>query len=123
MAVPLRQGRRFPASSPVTRYWLANCVGFSLSGGCRGTVEQVLADFDPYSPSLLEVRIGRRRVRRVPTSAVVAVIPSEQVLIVDPRLALVPHRRLEVSVRLRWTARIVWRGLGVALTLLAALAA
>ena len=38
MAVALRQSRRFDASSPVTRYWLANCVGFTLAGGGRGTV-------------------------------------------------------------------------------------
>jgi len=32
MAVALRQSRRFDSTSPVTRYWIANCVGFSLSG-------------------------------------------------------------------------------------------
>jgi len=47
MAVAMRQSRRFDASSPVTRYWLAHCVGFSLSGGGRGTVERILAEDDP----------------------------------------------------------------------------
>src|SRR5215467_4227365 len=82
MAVALRQSRRFDASSPVTRYWLANCVGFTLAGGGRGTVERILADVNPYDPSMLEVRTGRR-LRRVPTAAVIAVVPSEQVLVVD----------------------------------------
>ena len=77
MAVALRQSRRFDATSPVTRYWLANCVGFSLAGGGRGTVERVLADGNPHDPSLLEVRTSYRRVRRVPTSAVIAVVPQE----------------------------------------------
>jgi hypothetical protein len=123
MGVALRQSRRFDASSPVTRYWLANCVGFSLSGGGRGTVERILADDDPYDPTVLEVRTGRRRVRRVPTSAVIAVVPSEQVLVVDRRRRVTPDRRRDASVRLRWTARAVWRGLSVAATLLAVLGA
>src|SRR5437588_5248794 len=97
MAVAMRQSRRFAAPSPVTRYWLANCVGFSLSGGGRGTVERILVDNDPYDPSLLEVRTSRRRVRRVPTSAVIAVVPSEQVLVVDRRRRLSPDRRRDLS--------------------------
>jgi hypothetical protein len=101
MAVVLRQSRRFDASSPVTRYWLANCVGFTLAGGGRGTVERILADASPYDASLLEVRVGRRRVRRVPTSAVTAVVPSEQVLIVDRRRCLIPDRRRAATLRLR----------------------
>jgi hypothetical protein len=119
----MRQSRRFDASSPVTRYWLAHCVGFSLSGGGRGTVERVLADDDPYDPTMLEVRTGRSRVRRVPTSAVIAVVPSEQVLVVDRRTRLTPDRRRDASVRLRWTARVLWRGLSVAATLVAVLGA
>jgi hypothetical protein len=51
MAVALRKSKRFAASSPVTRYRLANCVGFSLAGGGHGTVERVLADDDPFDPS------------------------------------------------------------------------
>ena len=122
MAVAMRQSRRFAAPSPVTRYWLANCVGFSLSGGGRGTVERVLADDDPYSPSLLEVRTGRRRVRRVPTSAVIAVVPAEQMLVVDHhRRQLMPDRRRNVSLRLRWGARVVWRVLVVGVGILVAL--
>jgi hypothetical protein len=123
MAVALRQSRRFDASSPVTRYWLANCVGFSLTGGGRGTVERILADDDPYDPTVLEVRSGRRRLRRIPISAVIAVVPSEQVIVVGGRRRLTPDRRRDASVRLRWTARVVWRGLSVAATLVAVLGA
>ena len=117
----MRQSRRFDASSPVTRYWLANCVGFSLSGGGRGTVERVLADDDPYEPTVLEVRTGRRRVRRVPTSAVIAVVPSEHVLVVDRRRRMTPDRKRDASVRLRWSARVAWRGLVIGASLLAVL--
>src|SRR5690348_3860383 len=115
MAVALRQSKRFAASSPVTRYWLANCVGFSLAGGGRGTVERILADDDLHDPSVLEVRTGRRRVRRVPTSAVIAVVPQEKVIVVDRRRRIGPDRRRDLALRLRWTARILRRGLVVGL--------
>lgn len=124
MAVAMRQSRRFAAPSPVTRYWLANCVGFSLSGGGRGTVERILADDNPYDPSLLEVRTGRRRVRRVPTSAVIAVVPADQVLVVDHRRrSFVPDRRRNASLRLRWGARVLRRVLVVGIGILVALTA
>ena len=123
MAVSLRQNPRFDASSPVTRYWLANCVGFTLAGGGRGTVERVLTDLDPYDPSFLEVRTGLRRVRRVPTSAIVAVIPAEGVLVVDHRRRLTPDRKRDLSLRLRWGARVLWRVTVVGLGLLVSLAA
>jgi hypothetical protein len=51
MAVVLRQSRRFDAPSPVIRYWIANCVGFSIAGGGHGTVERILADGSPHDPS------------------------------------------------------------------------
>ena len=118
MAVGMRQSRRFDASSPVTRYWLAHCVGFSLSGGDRGTVERILAEDDPYAPTMLEVRTGRR-VRRVPTAAVIAVVPSEEVLVVDRRQRVTPDRRRDLGLRLRWTGRVAWRGVSVGASLLA----
>ena len=124
MAVALRQSRRFAAPSPVTRYWLANCVGFSLSGGGRGTVERILADDNPYDPSLLEVRTGRRRVRRVPTSAVIAVVPSDRVLVVEHRRRhYMSNRRRDASLRLRWSLRVLRRVLVVGIGILAALTA
>src|SRR5215471_5399786 len=119
MAVALRQSRRFDSSSPVTRYWLANCVGFSLSGGGHGTVERVLADISPHDPSLLEVRTSRRKVQRVPTSAVIAVVPQEKVLVVDHRRRVMPDRKRDLSLRLRWSARVLWRILVVSMGLLA----
>jgi hypothetical protein len=57
----------------------------------------------------------------MPVEAVVAVIPADRVLVVDRRLALIPDRRRDVTLRLRWTTRILWRGLGVAMTFLGAL--
>jgi hypothetical protein len=123
MAVALRQSRRFDASSPVTRYWLANCVGFSLAGGGHGTVERVLADGNLHAPSLLEVRTSRRHVRRIPTAAVIAVVPSEQVLVVDRSRRLMPDRRRDLTLRLRWGARVLRRVVVVGLGVLAALAA
>jgi hypothetical protein len=124
MAVALRQSRRFDASSPVTRYWLANCVGFTLAGGGRGTVERVLADLSPHDPSMLEVRVGRHRVRRVPTSAVIAVVPSDHVLVVDRRRHFMPpDRRRNLSLRLRWSGRVLGRGFVVGTGLLLSFAA
>jgi hypothetical protein len=123
MAVAMRQSRRFAAPSPVTRYWLANCVGFSLSGGGRGTVERILADDNPFDPSLLEVRTGRRRVRRVPTSAVIAVVPSDRVLVVDHRRrGFAPDRRRDSILRLRWSLRVLRRVLVVGIGIFVALA-
>src|SRR2546421_6755647 len=123
MAVALRQSRRFDATSPVTRYWLANCVGFSLAGGGRGTVERVLADGNPHDPSLLEVRTSYRRVRRVPTSAGIAVVPQEKLLVVDRRRRLRPDRERNLSLRLRWSRRVLRRVPIVTPGLLAALIA
>ena len=122
MAVALRQSRRFDASSPVTRYWLANCVGFTLAGGGRGKVERILADGDPHDPSHLEVRTGHRHVRRVPTSAVVAVVPQEKLLVVDRRRRISPDRRRSLVLRARWGARVFARVVIVALGLLASFA-
>jgi hypothetical protein len=124
MAVALRQSKRFDASSPVTRYWLANCVGFTLAGGGHGTVERVWAESDPNDPSMLEVRTSRRRVRRVPTSAVVACVPSDQVLVVDHRRRrLMPDPKRDLSLRLRWGARVLRRVLVVGVGIAAALTA
>jgi hypothetical protein len=81
MMVVSGRTQRFSAASPVTRYWLAHCVGFSVVGGGRGTVERVLADDNPHVAAQLEIRRGRKR-RRIPVSAVLEVVPAEQVLVV-----------------------------------------
>ena len=109
MAVALRQSRRFDASSPVARYWLANCVGFSLAGDGRGKVERVFADGDPHDASLLEVRTRGRRVRRVPTSAVVAVVPSERLLVVGLRRRVTRDRKRDLAPHLRSSAHALRR--------------
>jgi hypothetical protein len=110
MAVVLRQSRRFDAASPVTRYWLANCVGFSLAGGGRGRVERIFSDGDPHDPSLLEVRTRSRRVRRVPASAVVAVVPAERLLVVGHRRRRVArNRKRSPSPLLHSSARVLKR--------------
>src|SRR5580765_5476967 len=91
MAVVFAQTKRFTAASPVARYWLANCVGFSIAGGGRGTVERLLADDDPHFPAQLEIRQGRK-LRRLPVSAVVEVVPAEQVLVVRGAKEAAPSR-------------------------------
>src|SRR2546423_3735853 len=101
MAVALRQSRRFDATSPVTRYWLANCVGFSLAGGGRGTVERVLADGNPHDPSLLEVRTSYRRGRRGPPSAGIPAVPQEKLLVVGRRPPPPPDPKRDLSPRPR----------------------
>jgi hypothetical protein len=125
MAVVLRQSRRFSAGSPVTRYWLAHCVGFSLEGDAHGTVERVLTDGDPFEPSTLEIRTRHQKLRRVPTEAVVEVVPSERLLVIGRRArarAAPSVRRREASARIRPVLRLAGRGL-VALGALLLLAA
>jgi hypothetical protein len=128
MAVVLRQSRRFSAASPVTRYWLAHCVGFSLEGDAHGTVERVLTDGDPFEPSTLEVRTRHQKLRRVPTAAVVEVVPSERLLVVGrrPRARAERLHRREAADRIRpvlqRALRLAGRGL-VALGALLLLAA
>jgi hypothetical protein len=40
---------------------------------------------------VLEVRTSRRHVRRIPTSAVITVVPQEQVLVIDHRRHVMPN--------------------------------
>ncbi|HVS85568.1 MAG TPA: hypothetical protein VHD91_08045 [Gaiellaceae bacterium] len=96
----LRRSRVFDASSPVTRYWLSRCVGFSVTSG--GRVEAVLSDGDLFEPHTLLVRSSRHRVRRVPASAVVAVVPVQRKLVV----ARASRRLPRVRVDLRPAARV-----------------
>jgi hypothetical protein len=103
MAVALRQSRRFGASSPVTRYWLANCVGFAVTGGHRGVVEAVRAEDDPTEPEELVIRCSTRRTRTIPASAVLASVPSDRVLVVE-------HVPGAVEVQGLKAARVAGRG-------------
>jgi len=97
MAVALRQSRSFDSDSPVTRYWLANCVGFSVSGGDHGIVEDVLAETDPLEPETLVVRAGRHRVKQVPMSKVVAVVPGDRRIVVERTPSALPARAQRVA--------------------------
>jgi hypothetical protein len=106
MAVVTGQSRRFSASSPVTRYWLANCVGFTLAGGGRGTVERVFTDGDARVASQLEVRTKRQRLRCVPAASIVEVIPSERTLVVAGGSRSTSLRKSETSDRLRRVLRL-----------------
>jgi hypothetical protein len=93
MSVQLREKRQFDKSSPVTRYWLANCEGFRIAGTAGGRVEEVVAEVDARRPVELVVRgfLGQRRV--VPTQAVEAVVPAEKLLILEA--GAVEERRAE----------------------------
>src|SRR5581483_6829668 len=96
--------------SPVTRYWVAHSVGFSLDGGAHGTVERVLAEDDPLAPSHLEVRTKRQRLRRIPVSAVIAVVPSERRLVVEGGRAVGVSRHPQRKERLNKAAALAGRG-------------
>jgi hypothetical protein len=74
MAIKPRTERRFDGSSPVGRYWLAQCEGFHVKGSTSGTVERVVGSVDPQSPEALVVRTAWRR-RNVPVTAVDTVVP------------------------------------------------
>jgi hypothetical protein len=81
MTVVSGHTKKSTSASPVTRYWLANCAGFSVAGGGRGTVERVITESDPYTPVELEIRHGHRR-RRLPLASVLEIVPADHVLIV-----------------------------------------
>jgi hypothetical protein len=114
MAVALRQSRSFGADSPVTRYWLANCVGFAVTGGVRGHVEEVVAEDDPNEPELLVVRLSAHRTRRLPVSAVRSAVPTERVLVVE-------HVPGGAGVHSRQAAQVAGRGAEAGARLLARL--
>jgi hypothetical protein len=102
MAIARREGHRFESSSPVGRYWLANCVGFTVTGGSSGRVAELETGVsDPHVPKTLVVRRRHHRPRRVPVSTVVAVDPDERTLEVEhvPGRAAVLSRRAVAGVR------------------------
>lgn len=113
MAVALRQSRSFDSDSPVTRYWLANCVGFSVIGGDHGTVEGVLTELHPHEPEVLVLRTSTHRVKHLPTSAVVAVVPQDRVLVTEQRPSVAARRarttgRVATRAALRSTVFGAW---------------
>jgi hypothetical protein len=98
MAIRLEETRRFEATSPVARYWLTQCNGFRVRGAGRGTVVEIVADADPYTPQLLVVR-GVYRRREIPISAVEAVVPAERLIVLGNEAADRDQRKRRHPVR------------------------
>ncbi len=91
MPMELQTARRFDASSPAARYWLAHCEGFRVSGPLNGIVEAVVAAPDLQTAQALVVRTRGRR-RNIPVEAVDVVVPAARELVVaaqhaEPRAA------------------------------------
>lgn len=82
MTVQARTERRFDRSSPVARYWLAQCEGFRVKGPLKGTVEKVVGAVDQQSAESLVVRTAWRR-HTIPVDAVDAVVPAARLIVVD----------------------------------------
>lgn len=82
MTVQSRSDRRFDRSSPVARYWLAQCEGFRVKGPLSGTVEKVVGSVDEQSAESLVVRTAWRR-HSIPVEAVDAVVPAARLIVVD----------------------------------------
>ena len=82
MTVQARTERRFDRSSPVARYWLAQCEGFRVKGPLNGTVEKVVGAVDQQSAESLVVRTAWRR-HKIPVDAVDAVVPAARLIVVD----------------------------------------
>jgi hypothetical protein len=82
MTVQSRTERRFDGSSPVARYWLAQCEGFRVEGPLRGTVEKVVGSVDLQTAESLVVRTAWRR-RNITVDAVEAVVPAARLIVVD----------------------------------------
>jgi hypothetical protein len=82
MAIKPQTARRFEKSSPVARYWLAQCEGFRVKGPLRGTVEQVVGSGDLQDAEALVVRTAWRR-RKIPVTDVDAVVPAARLIVVD----------------------------------------
>lgn len=82
MPVKPQAARRFDGSSPVARYWLAQCEGFRVKGPLNGTVEQVVASANVHDAEALVVRCRGRR-RNLPVEAVDTVVPAARLIVVD----------------------------------------
>jgi hypothetical protein len=82
MTVQSRKEKRFDGSSPVARYWLAQCEGFHVEGPVHGTVEKVVGSVAEQSAESLVVRSAWRR-RHIPVDAIEAVVPAERLIVVE----------------------------------------
>jgi hypothetical protein len=83
MPIKPQTARTFERTSPVARYWLAQCEGFRVNGAVKGTVEQVVASPDLQSARQLVVRTRGRR-RHVSVDTIEAVVPAERLIVVEP---------------------------------------
>jgi hypothetical protein len=83
MPIKPQTARTFERTSPVARYWLAQCEGFRVNGAVKGTVEQVVAAPDLQNAQQLVVRTRGRR-RHVSVDTVEAVVPAERLIVVEP---------------------------------------
>jgi hypothetical protein len=79
IAIQPRTDRSFERSSPVARYWLAQCEGFRVDGEVKGTVEQVVGTSDAQRAEVLVVRRALRR-QNVPISDVETVVPAARLI-------------------------------------------
>jgi hypothetical protein len=76
------RARAFDRSSPVYAYWLANCEGFIVeSPGREGVVEEV--GLAGEHAAFLVVRYGRTRREHVHVEAVRAVVPADELIVVQ----------------------------------------
>src|SRR2546423_13238940 len=82
MTVQARTERRFDRSSPVARYWLAQCEGFRVKGPLNGTVEKVVGAVDQQSAEALVVRTGWRG-HNIPRGAVHPGGPARRFIVGD----------------------------------------
>src|SRR5256885_15742267 len=82
MTVQARTERRFDRSSPVARYWLAQCEGFRVKGPLDGTVEKGVGAVDQQSAKSLVVRTAWRRPNN-PSHPVAPVVPPPPLVAVS----------------------------------------
>jgi hypothetical protein len=97
MAIKPRTERRFDGTSPVGRYWLAQCEGFHVKGSTSGTVERVVGSVDPQNPEALVVRTAWGR-RNVPVTAVDTVVPAARLIVVEGDARSVTARTVAAKV-------------------------
>jgi hypothetical protein len=96
MAIRAQSERRFGRSSPVARYWLAQCEGFRVQGPVKGTVEEIVGSVDPQSAERLIVRRAWRR-RTVSVATIDAVVPAARLIVVDGRPRTTRHPLVDAA--------------------------
>jgi hypothetical protein len=103
IAIRPRTDRSFERSSPVARYWLAQCEGFRVAGRVKGTVERVVGTSETQDAEALVVRRAWRR-HKISITDVDSVVPAARLITIGARRAgTKPHkgRRLLASAKSR----------------------